>query len=107
MAFKVESLAELRSIADTMYQYAENAENESNKIVNAIEELDANISGQGVDEALTKLKDNLTGNATDVASTLKYVCLFIKSQAASYSSNEESTSSSLNNVQNALNNIDI
>lgn len=105
MAFKIASIDELRSIADTMSQYSDNTETETSKVVNALEQLDAIVSGQGVDESLNKLKENIKNNAENATQTLRFVSLFIKSQTASYSQNTENTSAALNNVQNALNSI--
>lgn len=105
MAFKIESLQEMRTIADTITQYAEEAMSETNRVVDAIEQLDTMVSGQGVDESLTKLKESATNNAEIATQTLRYVSLFIKSQATSYSQNEEEASSTLNNVQSTLDSI--
>ena len=105
MAFKVESLQEMNTIAETMSSYATEAEAQTKKVVTAVEQLDALISGQGVDEALTKLKDSITENADSATKVLKYVSLFIKSNAQSLSANEDETANVLNNVQNTLNNI--
>lgn len=105
MAFKIASIDELRSIADTMGQYADDTTAQTDKVVNTLEQLDAIVSGQGVDESLNKLKENIKNNAETATQTLRYVSLFIKSQAASYSQNTENTSSALNNVQNTLNSI--
>ena len=105
MAFKIESIQEMKSIADTITQYAEDAMSESNKVIDAVEQLDTLVSGQGVDESLTKLKESVSTNAQSATNTLKYVSLFIKSQATSYAQNEEETSSTLNNVQSTLDSI--
>lgn len=105
MAFKVESIQEMKSIADTLSQYSNDATNQSNKTVSAIEELDLIISGQGVDESLKKLKDSLASNTKTAVETLKYTSIFIKTQAVSYSQNEDDTTNTLNNVQSALDSI--
>lgn len=105
MAFKIGSIEELNKTADTMIQYAEQAEAETKKIVDAVEQLDSIVSGQGVDDSLMKLKDSINGNAQAATQTLKYVSLFIKSQAASSAESEETAANSLNNVENALNNM--
>lgn len=105
MAFKIESIQELRKIADTLTQYSEEVNSEVNKVVGAIEQLDALVSGQGVDEALTKLKDAVNGLAPNAVQTLKYTSLFIKTQTASYAQTKSTTENSLNTVQSALDGI--
>ena len=105
MAFKIESLQEMKTIANTLSQYSDEAAAETSKVVGAVEQLDNLISGQGVDEALVKLKDSVATNAKSASDTLKYVSLFIKSQVASYTQNEDDTDTTLSNVQNTLDNI--
>ena len=105
MAFKIESIQELRKMADTLNQYSDEVNNEVNKVVAAIEQLDSLVSGPGVDESLVKLKDAVSGLAPNAVQTLKYTSLFIKTQAASYAQTKSTTENSLNTVQSALDGI--
>lgn len=105
MAFKLESIEELKSIANTLSQYAMDAEAKRNSTVSAVEGLGSEVSGQGVDESLKKLTDSIVSTSASATSTLKYVSLFIKSQAATYAQNEDDTVSTLNSVESTLGSI--
>lgn len=107
MAFKIQSIANMEAIANTMSNCANEATAESQKIVVAVDELTAIISGKGVGETLQKLRNSVTSNTQSAVQLLNDISLFIRTQVTSYSQNEDETTSALSSVQSTLDGINI
>lgn len=102
MAFRIQSIEQMKEVARKMSDCATTAQTTTDKVISNIEVFVSSISGKGVDSALSTLQSAVTSNTQKMVSLLNDISTFISTQTSSYESNEDNAATSLNDVQNAL-----
>ena len=105
MAFKIQSIENMKGIATKMSDCANSAQETTNIVISSIDEMLGSISGKGVDQTLNKLRNAVTAETQTMIQLLNDISSFITSQTTSYTVNEETVSSTLTSVQSALDSI--
>jgi len=107
MAFKIQSIENMKGIATKMSDCAGSAQTTTNEVISRIDEILGSISGKGVDTTLNKLRNAVTTETQTMIQLLNDISSFISTQTSSYTTNEETVSSTLTSVQSALDSITI
>ena len=105
MAFKIQSLETMKNISTKMSELATFTQDQSVQVSDLVETLKESVSGKGVDAILEKLDNAVTTNAQAMIQLSNDISSFISTQTSSYTTNEETVSSTLTSVQNAFDSI--
>lgn len=107
MGFKIESLSTMASIANGLSNTATSATSRLTQTASALDELVSNVKGQGIDTTLNSLKSGLQTSGNSAVNLLNEVSAFITSQVGSYTTNEETIINELNQIDNALESLEV
>lgn len=102
MAFKIQSINNMKTIATNIGSLSATASSTSKKVLTSVEQIASNVSGKGTDQTLKTLTENITNETETMIKLLDDISKFIDSQTSSYSSNNQTTVSSLDDIQNTL-----
>lgn len=102
MGFKINSLDKVNSAATELSNQASSFRTRQAQTTNTLSELGTQVSGGNIEQELSNLKEMLASSSEKISTRVQEVSQFIASQVQSYTNTQADASSSLQNIQSAL-----